>query len=376
MRSLALITLLGIAGSTSAAVLNVPEDFGTIQEAIISAEDGDRVEVAPGVYSGEGNVNLDFLQKSISLFGVSGPEVTSIDCQNGSRAFDLSGDRAIQCSIEGFTVMNADPGGGYPSGNGGAMRLSGLTLTLENCVFTQNRSGYHGGAIWLNHSDMIIRGCSFVENQAPSGPHAHAGAILVQDYCNVLIEDSSFIGNIAHENAGALFVNGSDDVQVVNSLFSGNTASTGSGAGIYAGGPVHAINLTLVGNHAGSGTGGGICVSDGASQLTLENSIIAFSTAGEAIYSSDPGNTTILCSDLYGNLGGDWTGNIAGQHGSAGNISENPLICDFEFANYSLETVSPCAPANNECGVLIGSSPVGCSTQARNSTWGKVKASF
>lgn len=68
----------------------------------------------------------------------------------------------------------------------------------------------------------------------------------------------------------------------------------------------------------------------------------------------------ITCTDIYGNEGGDWTGDLAGYLGVNGNISMDPLFCDPEAGVLTLRADSPCAPLHDpECG-RIGAWPVGC----------------
>jgi hypothetical protein len=65
----------------------------------------------------------------------------------------------------------------------------------------------------------------------------------------------------------------------------------------------------------------------------------------------------VSCTDIYGNAGGDWVGNLAGQLGVNGNISEDPLFCDAANGNLQLDFSSPCLFA--ECGTM-GAWGIGC----------------
>jgi hypothetical protein len=122
-------------------------------------------------------------------------------------------------------------------------------------------------------------------------------------------------------------------------------------------------------------------------EFTMTNTIIAFSQGGAAIECwSTP---TLTCCDLYGNMGGDWVGSIAGQYGINGNISENPLFCNRIGGEFQLRGGSPCAPfspPNQECD-LIGAWPVGCDPtsgiaddepgpQRESSSWGGIKVGY
>ena len=50
----------------------------TIQPALTATSDGDTVLVTPAVYSGPGNVNLDFAGRNLLLLGLSGSDETII----------------------------------------------------------------------------------------------------------------------------------------------------------------------------------------------------------------------------------------------------------------------------------------------------------
>ena len=68
----------------SAADRLVPSEYPTIQAAIDDSNDGDTIMVSDGTYTGDGNRDIDFLGKAITLRSENGPENCIINCQGSS----------------------------------------------------------------------------------------------------------------------------------------------------------------------------------------------------------------------------------------------------------------------------------------------------
>jgi hypothetical protein len=103
---------------------------------------------------------------------------------------------------------------------------------------------------------------------------------------------------------------------------------------------------------------------DCGSRIDLSDAIIAWNIGGAGVVGGDAHAATLSCCDLYGNEGGDWVGNIAGQYDTEGNICLDPLFCDAGRRDFTLQNDSPCRshpPENPECD-RMGSWPVGCET--------------
>jgi hypothetical protein len=126
--------------------------------------------------------------------------------------------------------------------------------------------------------------------------------------------------------------------------------------------------------------GGGVGAEEGSFPI-LERTVIAGSLNGGAVYAQAGSGVTLSCCDLFGNTGGDWDGSIAAQYGVDGNISADPLFCDPDAGDFTLQSGSPCLYSNHPegwiCG-LIGADPIGCPAssvppQAVWVTWGGLK---
>jgi hypothetical protein len=144
--------------------------------------------------------------------------------------------------------------------------------------------------------------------------------------------------------------------------FAADTASIRFGGGLALWEGTHDLDrCTFYANNTGEGGAG---IGGYNTSTTVDNSVVAFSTQGEPVYVRGGPCPTLRCCDVYGNVGGDWVGCIAGQYDPDlyGNICEDPLFCDPENGDFHLQGNSPCAPftpSNPACD-LVGAWPVGC----------------
>ena len=135
-----------------------------------------------------------------------------------------------------------------------------------------------------------------------------------------------------------------------------------NGAAIYCGGSSNPTirNATFVGNSASQGAA---MHSASNSAPVMERCIIAFNRAGGAIGVADDGSAvSVYCSDIYGNVGGDWTGITASQNGFLGNICLDPMFCLGENPEspYTINGASPCAGTCPPGPDYMGAGTVGC----------------
>jgi hypothetical protein len=324
-------------------------DFPTIQAAIDAVVDGDVIELTNGVFIGNGNRDIDFLGKAITVRSQSGDaEACVIDCQGSEtethRGFWFRSGEDSDAVLDGVTIT-----GGHLNGDslgwigGGVLCSDDSSPTLSDCVFLRNHAGL-GGGVFCDGTSPTVAGCLFRENSV----------------------DFDGGGMDCHDGSTAL---------ITHCTFISNSGPMGGGMQIISAYPL-LENCSFYGN-SGALCGGVYCHGDAAPEL--RNIIIAFCAEGPAVYCSGTSSATLTCCDIYGNEGGDWVGCIADQYGVNGNICEDPLFCDPENGDFTLECTSPCAPfspPNPECD-LIGAWPVGCGgTPTTRSTWGGVKALF
>ena len=345
-----LVSLVLAWGISEATTIHVPGDQPTIQAGIDAASVGDTVLVACGTYtwgseSPAGSDALIHIAPGVSLQGdIGGGGCVTIDAQNQGRILygeSLTNDASIDGIV--FTNGYANDDVDCPDDWGGAMFLSNSQIRVNDCVFQSNASINVAGGVCVYGSRVVFTDCKFIANEA-NGLGAGGGV-----YCRESEPEfvgCTFVENVA-VNAGAAYIVDCYSAQFRKCTFANNTAQDSGSAIRY--------HLTFV---------------------LLEDCIIAMNGPTSPVYSHMDEFEWITCTNVFGNEGGDWVGVIAEHEGMNGNISLDPYFCDPNMGDFGLHSDSPCAPDNNDCGVLMGAWPVGCSTSTESLTWSSLKAIF
>ena len=258
--------LLLFATCGLADINRVPLDYPTIQAAIDASLNGDTVLVAPGTYTGDGNRDIDFMGKAITVKSEEGPQTCIIDCQGSPnephRGFYFHNSEDTNSVVEGFTITN-----GYDTYNmGGGIYCDASSPHIENCIVSANTALFGGGIACIDSQANIIR-CIIQNNSAD-----YAGGIRITGTTStsslLTITNCFIIGNKAKDSGGGIHCYG--DIIMTNCFVVGNKAEGSSGGGIYCYGKTTLLNCTISGNYAGSYGGGGIHLNTGK----ISNSII------------------------------------------------------------------------------------------------------
>ncbi|MHC4396221.1 MAG: choice-of-anchor Q domain-containing protein [Planctomycetota bacterium] len=314
-----------IAGSVTAALRNVPQQYTTIQAAINACDDFDTVIVAPGTYSGSGNQDINFNGKSIMVRSTdpTDPHIinsTIVDCE-GEKGFVFNTWETPDSTITGLTITNA-----YGGLLGGAVSCSNNSSpSIINCVFINN-SAIFGGAIACTNTNTRpkITGCKIVANSALFG----GGAI----YCS------------------------SASPKITNSIIIANSAQYGGAIYSHNAGEPVIINCTITENTAAISAGGIYCYK--SSNMTVTNTILWNNTAASAaeIFVGNSGaNTSIQLS--YCNIQDPVKNIVCGSgcvvNWGPGNIDQDPLFVETE----SLTVAKINSADTNGDYHLLGDSP-------------------
>ncbi|MDP2359879.1 MAG: T9SS type A sorting domain-containing protein [bacterium] len=150
---------------------------------------------------------------------------------------------------------------------GGAMHLLAFNPTIVRCEFNSNLAGEVGGALYLDEQDnngntgmtQTLEACVFSLNRALTG-----GALFKQTSLHLLVSNCEFVGNMANgdtsEGGGALACDNHADVAIRNCLFHGNEAPSGSGSVLTLrfGSTVELTNVTMTRNGEAEATTGSV----------------------------------------------------------------------------------------------------------------------
>ena len=223
----------------SADALLVPEEYRTIGEAIAAAEDGDVIQVGPGVFY----ENLYVANKQIAIRGEETNGVTVIDGSNAENDFS-------SC----FVV-------------GAGSEFSGPTTLILNAVVLRNGRGSNvygirrGGGIYIEYAevslaDVVIENCSVELNEF--GQDTWGGAVC--NYSGVVNANNCIFRNNSSEGKGGAIWSSFGSVTVTDSAFAQNQAARGGG--VYLEGGIASINGTSFCGNTALEWGGGICSND------------------------------------------------------------------------------------------------------------------
>ena len=325
--------------------------FDAIQEAIDAALPGNTVVVMPGTYTGDGNRDLDFKGKAITVRSTNPDDpaiiaATVIDC-NGTeadphRGFQFQSFETPLSVLEGLTIT----GGHYEQG-GGIYCGDCANPTITCCTFNGNW-GSLGGGMYNENGSPKVTDCKFSGNSADAG----GGMYNLSDElaCNPVVTNCIFYSNTADKNGGGMYNWGYASPTLTNCVFTGNSVPAGGGGAIRnnEGSSPAVTNCVFIKNSAET-FGGGIRSSN-SSNVTLTNCTFSANSAtsgnalactpdeggnqssssiqvincilwdgGDEVYNDD-GSTIVI---VFSNVQGGWSGES--------NIDADPCFANMGY---------------------------------------------
>lgn len=314
------ITLLFACSNLTGAVLSVPQDYNSIQQAIDSAVDFDTVLVDSGVYYE--NINLcgkkilltshyvlDHDENYILSTVIDGSNPVYTDSASCIRIISKEDSNTV---VQGFT-------------------LTGGTGTVWPDVYYGNTLYREGGGFFVDSSSLVIRYNIIVNNSVTNTAgvqSAGGGAIRAAD-SDPTITGNVIMNNQAHYGAGVALYHSSG--MIYNNLVYNNSGgSYYHGAGIWVLGSisdtVEIVNNTVVDNFSLQ-RGGGLYL--GNSVVLVKNNILwdNYGLNGEHQIYQSGGSVEVTYCDVQDGYTG------------VGNIDSDPLFADY---NFHLDAGSPC----------------------------------
>ena len=281
------------------------------------------------------------------------PQIWVNTADNGGAIYAANSPR-VECDGTDFGFTNN--GNTAAAGSGGAIYLSGSTLTADNCVFRNNQAGQgNGGAIAAYTSTVridadyptpLLRLMDLTERSGPDAPLATACDPLAQQ-CSSLYSNQAISSTASNGNGGAIYVN-AGQLHLNNTYLHRNTAARGGAIyqeGSSASGWI--TNTLIYSNTSLQPLGAGVRVSGGA--MTVTHATLANNTGG-AGYSPGAVQSYLYNTILWGNTTASFnpltvaTCNID-QGGTAGPATNPLFVSPGGGEDYHLQLASPAMDA-------------------------------
>lgn len=364
-------------GNDSNAGASWGDAFQTLQKALNTANPGEIIWVATGVYypdeldgSDSNSPTETFaLVNGVEIYGgfqngdtfaardpVGKPTILSGDIDqnditvanvvvdtnliNGTNAYNVvSSTGATETTVlDGFTITAGNANSTLitcPGKCGGGMYNTNSSLTLRNVTFSGNRADIDGGGMANESSNPTLSDVTFSHNSAGDdggGMHNNNGS-------NPSLIDTDFISNTTTGGPGSYgggMYNSTDSNPTLQ-----NVAFTSNFANNSGGGMTNNIessptltNVTFTSNQAGI-DGGGIANLRGSSPA-LNTVTFTDNTAGDdggGMYNSASSNPTLINTDFMGNTTTGGSGAYGG--GIYNSIDSNPTLQNVTFTSNS-----------------------------------------
>lgn len=291
----------------------VPDQYGTIQEAIDAAEDGDTVYIyrkpdgKPHYI--EDIEGLDLKGKAITIRSENpdDPNIvaeTIIDCNNRGRAFIFRNGETSDSNLYGLTIIN-----GLATGPIAAGTIEIPDSEDANIVYYNGNSasgdGYGGGIYIDVNSSPMIRKCVFKNCQVTGawGANGLRGYNLPP---NSQLERGGRGGDggdgSGNGYGGAIFCDANSDPTILDCTFIDNIARGGIGGDAGDGGYASSGKTAGDGGNGGAGYGNGY---------------------GGSVYLSEKSSAKVLGCSFTGNAASIGVGGLGGNQGQ-GQVPTQP----------------------------------------------------
>lgn len=357
MKRTILLTILLAAVPCSAAIISVePDGSGdvpTIQDAVDTAGTGDEIVLAIGTYTGDGNRDIDFGGRSITVRSTNPNDpnivaVTIIDCQGTEeelhRGFYFHNNEDANSVVDGLTITNgygplSDAVFGYQEISvGGAIFCESSSPTISKCVITGNKACQGGGIYCCYGSKARIINCKIMNNTIGSGfAYEKGGGGIYCYFSNIMIlgctisQNTTYYSGTQYDyrgNGGGIVCDESDPI-IDNCIISMNSADEAGGIECRDSSPT-ITNCVISDNFADDDGGGIYCGGDSKPALInciIHNNSIDGDGGGLFCEGSSLAENTIMLNNCLFNQ------NSARYGGGISCANANIILNNCTFAN-------------------------------------------
>ncbi len=231
MRVIPSLLILSLNATLFAEIINVPDEYPTIQAALTAADSSDTVLVQPDTYY----ENIFWPEvNGIKLISNGDSSNTVIDGGGISSVIYVNPTSATidtTTLIQGFKITN---GGNVQYGGG--IFLSGADVVFTRLLISENVADHSGGGIYCSNANPIFKEIMLFNNEA-KGLEGGGGGICI-DNANPIISDVIVKENVISSGnytygAGVYIIGGSPQISRTIICSNANSASTGNGGGVY-----------------------------------------------------------------------------------------------------------------------------------------------
>ncbi len=343
-----ILSILMIPASIQARLIRVPrQGIETIQAGIDTAFNGDTVLVDEGIYY----ENIYFDGKTIvvgSLILIDGDEdhieSTVIDGDSVDVCVAFNDEEGEGAVLRGFTLQN-----GVQMFGGGIDVQGNASPLLVDLIVKENRAEFIGGGIYCTwESTPTIMRTIITRNVASDG-----AGLGVAHGAHPLLIDCEITENFSTGLGGGVYVGHTTaECTLIRVLIAGNEADLGGGIYIENSIDCYFINCTISNNIAAAGGGGYVFSSFAFVEASFTNTIIfgnnSYPVGLISEGGGDGGRLDFSYSLVDGGLDRIYTvGDSTYIDWDGSNLSEDPLMVDFEEGEYHLTVQSPCIDAGD-----------------------------
>lgn len=231
-------------------------------------------------------------------------------------------------------------------GDAGALFIGAASSTIENCSFIGNMAGDSGGAVRISGLNITMRSCTFDDNHVVfAGAHRGGGAAVL-DNQHARFEDCTFTNNSSPTEGGTFLIpNGGAFARIIGCHIESGDAGTNGGGICSHANDVKVEASTMIANHANRG--GAIYIQDSAIgfDLTGNPRLGSYSTFQDNTATQGPAIYNELPFRVDGSHDIMATGNCWGTFDAS---SVPSMIHDF-FDNSMLGIVNYISPFSCTC---------------------------